>query len=241
MKHTINRRDFLKLAGLLPLSLAAPRFMQVPQGQKNVIIIIFDALSAYNISLYGYPRETMPNLAKLAERAILYNKHYAGGSFTTTGTASLLTGTNPWTNRAFELDSEVAESLAPHNIFNIFQDHYRIAYTHNILANSLLKQFRDDIDELIPREQLLLGSYGNFVPALFGNDEDVATLSWTRNIKLKETGYAYSLSYPIFINRFKTAWSGTSTCSSRAEYRPPTSMTDTFLVMRLTASANALP
>jgi arylsulfatase A-like enzyme len=193
MKHTINRRDFLKLAGLLPLSLAAPRFMQVPQGQKNVIIIIFDALSAYNISLYGYPRETMPNLAKLAERAILYNKHYAGGSFTTTGTASLLTGTNPWTNRAFELDSEVAESLAPHNIFNIFQDHYRIAYTHNILANSLLKQFRDDIDELIPREQLLLGSYGNFVPALFGNDEDVATLSWTRNIKLKETGYAYSL------------------------------------------------
>jgi arylsulfatase A-like enzyme len=193
MKHTINRRDFMKLAGLLPLSLATPRFMQAPQGQKNVIVIIFDAFSAYNISLYGYSRETTPNIAKLAERAIVYNKHYAGGNFTTPGTASLLTGTHPWTHRAFELDSEVAESVASHNIFNIFQNHYRIAYTHNILANTLLKQFRNDIDELIPREQLLLGSYGNFIQTLFSNDEDIATVSWTRNIKLKDTGYAYSL------------------------------------------------
>lgn len=193
MEQTINRRDFLKLAGLLPLSLATPRFMQAPLGQKNVIIIVFDAFSAYNISLYGYSRATTPNIAKLAERSIVYNKHYAGGSFTTTGTASLLTGTNPWTHRAFELDSEVAKSVESHNIFNAFPDHYRLAYTHNLLANTLLKQFRNAIDELIPREQLLLGSYGSFIQTLFGNDEDTANISWTRNIKSKETGYAYSL------------------------------------------------
>lgn len=193
MKQTINRRDFLKLAGLLPLSLVTPRFMQAPEGQKNVLVIVFDAFSAYNISLYGYSRKTTPNIAKLAERAIVYKKHYAGGNFTTSGTASLLTGTHPWTHRAFELDSEVAPSVAAHNIFNLFKDHYRIAYTHNSVANTLLKQFRNDIDELIPREQLLLGSYGNFIQTLFGNDEDTASVSWTRNIKSKETGYAYSL------------------------------------------------
>jgi len=61
MKHNFNRRDFLKLSGLLPLGLAAPQLMrnpgisQLPQGQKNILIIIFDAFSAYNISLYGYP------------------------------------------------------------------------------------------------------------------------------------------------------------------------------------------
>ncbi|MBC7876730.1 MAG: sulfatase-like hydrolase/transferase [Anaerolineales bacterium] len=193
MENTINRRDFLKLTGLLPLSLVTPRFMQAPQGQKNVLVIVFDAFSAYNISLYGYSRETTPNIAKLAERSIVYNNHHAGGNFTTSGTASLLTGTHPWTHRAFELNSEVAQSVATHNIFNLFKDHYRIAYTHNSVADILLKQFQNDIDELIPRDQLLLGSYGKFIQTLFMNDEDTATVSWIRNIKSKETGYAYSL------------------------------------------------
>ncbi len=193
MSKSISRRDFLKLAGLAPLGLAAPRFLQTASNQKNVVIIVFDALSASNISLYGYSRETMPNLAKLAERATVYNKHYAGGSYTTTGTASLLTGTNPWTHRAFQLSSGVGESVATHNIFNVFKNYYRLAYTHNFLANILLRQFKNDIDEWIPREKLLLGSYGNFVQSLFGNDQDIASISWMRAMRTQETGYAYSL------------------------------------------------
>jgi len=193
MKKTINRRDFLKLAGLLPLGLAAPRFIQTPKGQKNVVILIFDALSAYHMSLYGYSRETTPNIAKLAERALVYNKHYAGGNYTTTGTASLLTGTNPWTHRAFQIDGGVAESVATHNIFNVFHNYYRLAYTHNLFANVLLKQFQNNMDDWIPRNRLFLGSYSGFIQTLFGNDEDTASISWGRNIKIEEAGYAYSL------------------------------------------------
>ena len=100
MKSAINRRDFLKLAGLLPLSAAAPGFAKLitrPQQAKgqNVIVVVFDAFSAYNISLYGYQRDTTPNLARLARRAIVYHNHLAGSNFTTSGTASLLTGTLP--------------------------------------------------------------------------------------------------------------------------------------------------
>ena len=101
MKSQITRRDFLKLAGVLPLSIAAPRLVNslapVQQSGKpqNVIIVVFDAFSAYNISLYGYQRETTPNIARWAERAVVYHNHYAGGNFTTPGTASLLTGTFP--------------------------------------------------------------------------------------------------------------------------------------------------
>ena len=93
-----NRRDFLKLAGMLPLGLAAPqldRSLGLQSDKKNVIIIVFDAFSAYNISLYGYGRETTPNITRLAERATVYHNHYAGSNFTTPGTASLLTGTYP--------------------------------------------------------------------------------------------------------------------------------------------------
>ena len=98
MKNRITRRDFLKLAGMLPVSLAAPHLaksfppMQLNGKADNVIIIVFDAFTAYNISLYGYQRETTPNLARLAKQAIVYHNHYSGGSFTTPGTASLLTG-----------------------------------------------------------------------------------------------------------------------------------------------------
>lgn len=98
MRSSQNRRDFLKLLALLPPSLLLPQVIQQPLRAaadpmaKNVLIIVFDTLSAANISAYGYPRATMPNLARIAERATVYHNHYSGGNFTTPGTSSLLTG-----------------------------------------------------------------------------------------------------------------------------------------------------
>ena len=54
MNGAIHRRDFLKLAGFLPLSLAAPRWvsgLSAPSTQQNVIVVVFDAFSAFDISL----------------------------------------------------------------------------------------------------------------------------------------------------------------------------------------------
>ncbi len=199
MKPRLNRRDFLKLAGLAPLSVAAPRVMQafgIPQttnaGQQNVLIVVFDAFSAYHISMYGYARQTTPNLARLAERAVVFHNHYAGGSFTTPGTASLLTGTLPWTHRAFQSKSVVADPYVSRNFFSAFQDYYRIAYTHNGWANILLEQCAKELDELVPWKSLFLRSFSGFLQTFFGKDIDTASVSWTRNINIK-AGYAYSL------------------------------------------------
>ena len=70
MKKQLTRRDFLKFAGALPLSLAVPPSLtSLYQGQqKNVLIVVLDALSANHIALFGYQRETMPNLSRLAEK-----------------------------------------------------------------------------------------------------------------------------------------------------------------------------
>src|SRR5574341_2088461 len=138
MKNQFNRRDFLKLTGLLPLSFAAPRLLKtldrqsaVQAKQKNVIVVIFDAFSAYDISVYGYSRQTTPNISRLAQRAIVYHNHFAAGNFTTPGTASLLTGVYPWTHRAFQLNGTVTEAFADKTIFRAFEDYYRIVYSHN--------------------------------------------------------------------------------------------------------------
>ena len=198
MNSQINRRDFLKLAGLLPLSLSAPRLLRsldasLQGKQKNVIVIVFDALSAHDISLYGFPRETTPNINRLAKRAVVYHNHFAGGNFTTPGTGSLLTGVLPWTHRAFNHNQKVADTFVENNIFSAFQDYYRISYTHNGFANTLLKQFHQHIDEPIAREALFLESGDTLISSIFKNDDDIASISWLRSMRVGENGYAYSL------------------------------------------------
>lgn len=196
MKIDINRRDFLKLAGMLPLGLLAPKLHKsfVSQSdKKNVIVVVFDAFSAYNISLYGYARETTPNMARLAERATVYHNHYANSNYTTSGTASLLTGTLPWTHRALMPNSTVSDAYVDRNIFTVFKDHYRIAYSHNEWVNTFFDQFKEHIDEWIPREQLTLFSSDRLLQKAFPNDHDIASVSWVRNIKIQQEGYAYSL------------------------------------------------
>ena len=195
MSAAFNRRDFLRLAGVLPLSVAAPRWtrrLPAAAAGQNIIIVVFDAFSAYDISLYGYERDTTPNLARLAQRAIVYHDHYAASNFTTSGTASLLTGTLPWTHRALAKNGKVSPEFADRTIFDAFSDYYRIAYTHNEWAFTLLNEFGHQIDDLVPRQRLFLKTYSSLLGSLFGNDADIASVSWTRDVKLDE-GYAYSL------------------------------------------------
>ncbi len=200
MTDRLNRRDFLKLTGLMPLGLASPPLLKMlsavgsAQGKgPNVIVVVFDAFSALDISLYGFSRQTTPRIDRLAERAIVYHNHYAGCNYTTSGTASLLTGTLPWTHRALRPKDVVAPPFVKRNLFGTFPDYYRLAYTHNGWANILLQQAQSEISELVPWKKLFLDSYDSFIHSLFVNDEDTASVSWTRNVDVKEAGFAYSL------------------------------------------------
>lgn len=159
---------------------------------KNVIVIVFDTLSAHHIQLYGYDRETMPNLTRLADHATVYHNHYAGGSFTTPGTASLLTGTYPWTHRAFVSGKPTADHFVAQNLFQAFDQYYRVTYTHNPMVNTFLNQFAGDLELYKPRRDLFLRP-NDWFPKLFGNDEDIATVSWVQIIKKKLGGDSYSL------------------------------------------------
>ncbi len=209
MKPSLSRREFLKLASILPLSFLPARFpgesgrllSSSAEKKKNVLIIAFDAFSAQNISLYGYPRKTTPNLERLSERAIVYHNHFAGGNFTTPGTASLLTGTYPWSHRAFRFFGKVIEGLTSKSIFHAFQGYHRFAYSHNPLVVTLLEQFSGALDQFIPQSRLMLTN-DRTIQSIFGKDEDIATLSWARTIK-REDEFAYSLFLSHFYRHLK--------------------------------------
>lgn len=155
----VTRRDFLKLSvaasGSLAFSRLAPQFLSVKEGQgasqPGVVILVFDAMSARNLSLYGYKRNTTLNLERFAQRATVYNAHYSTGTFTTPGTASLLTGLYPWTHRAFNVAGLIARQVVHRNIFNLSgKGAQRVAFSQNSWPNYFFNQFQEDIDEILP-------------------------------------------------------------------------------------------
>ena len=103
--NNFNRRDFLKLLQLLPLTFVRPPDREITQAKDdghnlpNILIVLFDALSASNMSLYGYPRQTTPNLDRIASQATVFNRHYAGGNWTSPGSRRVpdyLSGFGAW-------------------------------------------------------------------------------------------------------------------------------------------------
>jgi hypothetical protein len=154
----LTRRDFLKLGSILSgaaaLSRLAPGVSTAGPASlsatPNILVFVFDAMSAKNLSVYGYRRKTTPNLERFAQRATVYNQHYSAANFTTPGTASLLTGLYPWTHRAFNYSGLIARTITDHNVFRALgKQYYRLAFSQNMWANYFFGQFRGDIEKIL--------------------------------------------------------------------------------------------
>jgi arylsulfatase A-like enzyme len=143
------------------------------EPSKGVIIFVFDAMSARNLSVYGYPRQTTPNLERFAAYSTVYHAHNSAGNYTVPGTASLLTGTYPWTHRALNIGGLIARDHAKNNIFNAFGDGFhRFAYSQNIAATYQLDQFGQAIDVLLAPEAF--STINQIIGSKFVRDRDAA-------------------------------------------------------------------
>ncbi|UCD99537.1 MAG: sulfatase-like hydrolase/transferase [Chloroflexota bacterium] len=156
--NLISRREFMKLFGSAAFSYIAASSAWSPARSlngtaggdfPNVLILLFDTLSAGNMSLYGYPRDTTPNMNSFAQRSFVYHRHISPGNFTTPATASLLTGVYPWRHRAVNLNGIVTKEFIDKNLFSQVKTRcYTTAYTHNPLAGLFLNQFSRHIHQL---------------------------------------------------------------------------------------------
>jgi len=179
MNNKISRREFLKLSSSLPLAYYSSqinnRNLHMEDKKENILIIVFDAWSSFNIPIFGYPRNTTPALTTLAERGIAYHNHISESNYTTPGVTSLLTSMHTWQHRAFHLGTP-ARHILRNNIFNAFDDDYfRIAYSHNPQAARILQKFNKDLDFILPMDELFL--VDDWIERIFKNDYDVAALS----------------------------------------------------------------
>lgn len=177
----LSRRDFLKLTSTLAagtLTHRSLKYLQANDDRPNIIIILFDALSAIHMSLYGYPRETTPHLSRFAERATVYHNHYAAGNFTTPGTASMLMGMYPWKHRAFTQGGLIKGEFIPDNMYRLLgEDYYRLAFSQNPWPDRLISQFFKDVERFLPSTAYSLRG-NKLVSDKLGNDRYLASLAF---------------------------------------------------------------
>jgi len=87
-----------------------------PSNARNVILIVWDAVRASNLSVYGHPRDTTPNLARWARKGVRYNLALAPAPWTYPSHTSFFTGHWPFqlsTQWKYSLDAPVP-TLAEH-------------------------------------------------------------------------------------------------------------------------------
>jgi arylsulfatase A-like enzyme len=73
------------------------------KSRPNIILVTFDAMTARDMSVYGYHRGTTPFISEWAKEATLFTRVEAESNFTTPATASLMTGKRVWTHQTYHL------------------------------------------------------------------------------------------------------------------------------------------
>src|SRR5207247_5717952 len=63
--------------------------------RPNVVIVLIDTLRADHMSLYGYARDTTPELQRIARQGLVLRSHFANAPWTKPSVASIITGLHP--------------------------------------------------------------------------------------------------------------------------------------------------
>jgi arylsulfatase A-like enzyme len=119
-------------------------------GKPDVVLISFDALTAQDMSLYGYKLPTTPQFERLARYSYNFVNFFSTSDFTTPSVASLLTGQYPLTNRVFQLYGHIPPCRRQDNIAWILRRHgyTTAAIVTNPAAHPLALRIADSFSSL---------------------------------------------------------------------------------------------
>lgn len=92
----------------------------------NVLLVSMDSCRARDIECYGYNRETMPNLCKLAERGTLFKNAFSNAHWTLPSHAAIFTGLYPTINKVNQMydklgsDTPLLPNILQENGYNTY-------------------------------------------------------------------------------------------------------------------------
>ncbi len=68
--------------------------------RPNILLLVLDTTRADHLSCYGYPKPTTPNIDRIAEEGVVFERAYSPAVWTLPGHASIFTGMTPSKNGA---------------------------------------------------------------------------------------------------------------------------------------------
>jgi arylsulfatase A-like enzyme len=80
--------------------------------KPNILLVTFDALTAEDMSLYGYRLPTTPNIDALARSSTTFSNHYGTSTFTTSSIASMMTGRYPSSTQIYHYGGRLRGTAA---------------------------------------------------------------------------------------------------------------------------------
>ena len=95
MLHSINRRDFLHLAGMASLGCILPGCNSHNKKRPNVLFISVDDLNNWIEPLGGHPQAKTPNLLRFAQQSVNFTNAYCASPSCNPSRTALFTGKHP--------------------------------------------------------------------------------------------------------------------------------------------------
>jgi arylsulfatase A-like enzyme len=135
------------------LSKAAPvvKAALAPQRPKsNLLMITFDALSAEDMSLYGYWLPTTPNIDAFASKATVFENFYSASSFTGSSLATILTGVYPAQHGVYHLMGRVRPEYSNKTLAHLMRNagYTTGAFVSNWAAYYIVENLKSGYDFL---------------------------------------------------------------------------------------------
>ncbi|MCE9593453.1 MAG: sulfatase-like hydrolase/transferase [Planctomycetes bacterium] len=82
-------------------------------AKPNILLLVWDTTRAKNLSIYGYDRQTTPNLARFAGESVVFTQARSASRYTLTSHLSMLTGTYPSHHGARLLNQTINPTRTP--------------------------------------------------------------------------------------------------------------------------------
>jgi arylsulfatase A-like enzyme len=112
--------------------------------KSNILLITFDALDAEDMSLYGYPLPTTPNIDAFAGKATVFTNFYSASTFTTPGIATMATGMYPSETHVHQLQGRLSRADAEKSLPQLMRN--RGYATGGFLSNPFAYYFAKNFD-----------------------------------------------------------------------------------------------
>lgn len=106
--------SLLLLASHPPRLLSRPAALPLQTGQADkpdIILITIDTVAEADAQVCGEGPTLMPRLREFAQQASCFSRHYASSNFTTPSTATMESGSLPWSHWAVQIVSKMAGPL----------------------------------------------------------------------------------------------------------------------------------